>query len=94
MLEGARQSRTAVVSVELLHHLSPLRRGSFPLPPTELTVEFAELLVEVAVAGWSRQCLPSLRRAVVSVPDETVTVLAVSRGFTATFLASDDTLCQ
>ena len=59
VLEGARQNRTAVVSVELLHHLAPLRKNSFPLSPTELTVEFAQLLVEVTVAGWSRQCLLS-----------------------------------
>ena len=61
VLGAAHQSKT---TVELLHHVTPLRRGSFPLSPTEWATEFAELLVEVAVAGWSRQCSQSVRSAV------------------------------
>ena len=45
--------------------------------PTKLATEFAQVLVEVTVTSWSRQCFQSLRCAVVDVPDETVTVLAV-----------------
>ena len=72
---------TTVVTVELLQHSALLRRGSFPLSPTELAIEFAVLLVEVAVAGWSRHCVQS-------------SADAVFRGCTATFLVNDDTACQ
>ena len=36
VLAAVRQSTTAVDTVELLHHVAPLRRSSFPLSPTEL----------------------------------------------------------
>ena len=56
-----------------------LARGSFTLSPTKLGIELAEFRMEVTMVGWSLQCFQSLRSAVVDVPDETVTVLAVCR---------------
>ena len=81
VVSRASEQKQQLETVELLHHLAPLRQGSFPLSPTELTVEFAELLVEVAVVGWSRQCSQSLR-------------IAVTVSDVHSFLATDDTGCQ
>ena len=82
VLEAARQSKPAVDTVELLHRLPPRRRGPFVQSPTQLAIEFAELLVEVAVTGWSRHFSQSLRSAlaVSGVPPSWPTTIACQRG--------------
>ena len=76
---AARQVKTTADTAVLVHHLAALRKVSFPPSATELAFEFAEFLVEVAVAGWSRVCY-SLYEA-----------LSPCRACTATFLADDGT---